>query len=483
MPPSNIDALKTNMSHIARQKSYWAFLLSPDNPRGIWVRYLIAVLLIISAVSVTHFAPKAAIQEIQDKAEAIHLSGQQAMLSQRILFLGSHIAQNPNSRPIYASKLKTAIRDFKRGHTALLQGGDLDINKPLPENLRRYYFTPRNGMTLDERIQKFAQDADTITKSQDDLVISEALKSLIASGLYLQLQQLESAMTGYQNYTLTKVDYIQSIALLSFLLALIILIFEAWFIFLPAHRSIIKALDSAEAYAFRLEQNNADLNHFAYVASHDLMAPLRGMSNLITWVKEDMPKTASKEVDSYLDLLTKRVDRMEALLKDILNFSRAGKAPEDSVDVDVIALIEELKSWIKIPDGFEVKVATDIPIIRAPQTTLQQCFLNLISNGIKHHDRDYGLVEVRYKSEANMHVFHIEDDGPGIPPDYHTYVFEMFNRLKSRDEVEGSGIGLAIIKRMTETIGGTIQLEPKPVQDERGTCFILKLPKTLSSPS
>jgi len=453
-----------------------AFIFSPTNPRGLWVRYIIAAFLIVGAVTVAHFAPSAAMKEIEEKAAAINVSGKQRMLSQRILFLGSHIAHNPASRPIYIRELEKALRDFQRGHNALLNGGDLDIINPLPKQMQALYFTEVNSLTLNDRIQIYISDGQKIAKSKDDAEIFAALQSLIASGLNLQLLQLDEAVIGYQKYTQSKVDRIRILALSSFILALLVVAFEALFIFLPAHRSIDAALTSAEAHALKLEQNNADLTHFSYVASHDLMAPLRGMTNLVNWIEEDLPESSIEDVRPHTTLLRTRVNRMETLLKDILAFSRAGKVSEIAEDIDLKLLIDEVKAWINIPEGFDVDILGTLPSLHAPRTIIQQCFLNLISNGIKHHDKATGSVKISHSIKDQFHVFHIDDDGPGIPENYHAYVFEMFNRLQTRDEVEGSGIGLAIIKRMIESIDGTIRVAPKPVSGDRGTRFILKLP-------
>lgn len=479
--PTPVETATNPLSDAVEQQSFLSFLFSPRNPRGLWVRYIIAFVLIILAVCVSHFAPYVAMNEVRDKAAKINISGKQRMLSQRILFLSSHISQNSNSRPIYVAELKKTINQFERGHLALIKGNDLGIYQPLPPELEPLYFTDRNGMSLDARVRKFIIEARQISEASDPKVFSAQLPSLIDSGLTLQLMQLDDAVTGFQTYTQRKVDRIKRLAFIGFLVALIILIFEAIFVFWPAHRSIVRAMDEAENYAFKLEQNNADLNHFAYIASHDLRAPLRGMSNLVTWVKEDLPQTVSKDTQSYVDLLETHIVRMETLLTDILNFSRAGKAPDDAVHINMASLIEEVKSWVTIPEGFSVETIGPMPTLYAPYTTLQQCFLNLISNGIKHHDKDVGNVKIKYIEESDYHIFRIEDDGPGIPEEYHAYVFEMFNRLKSRDDVEGSGIGLAIIKRMMETIGGTIQIDPKPQQGARGTAFILSVPKVIKA--
>lgn len=463
----------------APRQSFLSFVFAPENPRGLWIRYISAVALMVFAVCVTHFAPLSLVADVRENAAVINISGKQRMLSQRILFLASQTSASPEKHALYAETLEETALTFARGHKALRFGGDLGISAALPEALEPLYTTPRDGVTLDNRIERFVKDAILIAQAAPADDTQPALDRLIASGLNVQLSQLDDAVSAYQLYTQNKIDRVRRVGLMGFILALSVLALESLLIFLPAHRSINRALDTADAYAFRLEQNNKDLNHFAYIASHDLMAPLRGMTNLVTWIEEEIPDNTSPEVLEYIALLNTRIDRMEALLKDILNFSRAGKVAEDPVDVDVNLLLDEVVSWVKCPEGFTIHVAPNMPTVFAPRTILQQCFLNLISNGIKHHDRNQGQVTVAYEDSKDSHIFSVEDDGPGIPAEYHAYVFEMFNRLKPRDEVEGSGIGLSIIKRMITSVGGTIQVDAVPVDTGRGTRFVLSLPKNI----
>ena len=240
----------------------------------------------------------------------------------------------------------------------------------------------------------------------------------------------------------------------------------------------ITALHEAElamtSYAAKLEEANKELDHFAYIASHDLKAPLRGMDNIAKWIAQDLGDSITPETSKMLDLLTSRVRRMEVLLKDILAYSRAGSLQSDPELIQTEDLIDEAVEWIAPPKGINVIKTNEMPTLTTHATEVYQVFQNLISNAVKHHDRKSGLIEITAKEDGNFFEFVIADDGPGIPEAYQDHVFQIFKTLRSKDEVEGSGIGLAIVKKMIEKIGGRIWIES--VQGERGTSFHFTLP-------
>lgn len=225
----------------------------------------------------------------------------------------------------------------------------------------------------------------------------------------------------------------------------------------------------------QLLEANKELDHFAYVASHDLKAPLRGMSNLLEWVAEDIAEGNLEDIAEKLELLDARVRRMDMLLKDILSFSRAGEHIGVIETISVKAMVKEILAWLSIPDGLTVTLMEPLPVLETYKTPLEQVFLNLLSNAIKYHDKVRGHVGVSCKETVNNYIFTVSDDGPGIPKEFRESVFEPFKRLISRDEVEGSGLGLSIVKKMVKSLGGDIWLEENSV--ETGTIIRFIIPK------
>jgi len=205
-----------------------------------------------------------------------------------------------------------------------------------------------------------------------------------------------------------------------------------------------------------LERSNKELATFAYVASHDLRSPLRGIAQLSDWIVEDMPSEMPPEIDEHLKLMRSRVARMEHLLDDLLSYSRVGRIEGETATVDVAELCRESFDLLAPPPGFTLELAGDLPRLTTRVAPLSQVFQNLIGNALKHRDRDTGTITISGKLVAGGHAYTVADDGPGIPPQFHERIFGLFQTLRPRDEVEGSGMGLALVRKQVELYGGEI---------------------------
>ena len=216
-----------------------------------------------------------------------------------------------------------------------------------------------------------------------------------------------------------------------------------------------------------LERSNQELDQFAYVASHDLKAPLRAVDNLAQWVVEDLGTNVPQETARHLKLMQQRVLRMEGLLDDLLQYSRAGRYEYQVEMVDCGVLVEEVIQLLAPPKTFTIEVVSALPTFETFKVPLLQTFQNLIGNAIKHHSKKDGHVRIDVVDAGNWWQFSIEDDGPGIAPEYQEKVFEMFKKLQSSDEVEGSGMGLSVVKKVIESFGGCIRLISEEGQGSR----------------
>jgi PAS domain S-box-containing protein len=226
----------------------------------------------------------------------------------------------------------------------------------------------------------------------------------------------------------------------------------------------------------QLESANKELEDFAYAASHDLKAPLRVIDNASKWLEEDLQQHLTPETREHMDLLRGRVGRMERLLDDLLEYSRIGRTKDarysDIVSGDV--LLDDVLAVLPLPEGFTIQVSPGFSGIRAPRMPLEQILRNLIDNALKHHDKKQGRIEVSVRDEDANYAFAVADDGPGIAPQYHEQIFKTFHTLKPRDQVEGSGMGLAIVRKNIEVFGGTLNLESAA---GRGSTFRFTWPK------
>ncbi len=208
-----------------------------------------------------------------------------------------------------------------------------------------------------------------------------------------------------------------------------------------------------------LARSNHDLEQFAYAASHDLRAPLRAVEHLSQWLVEDLESHMNEEQKQHATLLRQRLQRMERLLTDLLEYSRVTRVHQNVEPVNVDVLVRDVAGMFEWPKGFTFRIEGVLPVLETNRSALHRSFANLVGNAIKHHDRSDGTVTVGAVDLGEYVEFHVTDDGPGIDPRFHAKAFEMFQTLRPRDEVEGSGMGLALVKRLVESHGGGIEIQ------------------------
>jgi PAS domain S-box-containing protein len=238
------------------------------------------------------------------------------------------------------------------------------------------------------------------------------------------------------------------------------------------------AENKMQEYAVDLEKINKELDQFAYVVSHDLKAPLRAIANLSQWIEEDLGTNISDDIRDNMALLRGRVNRMQALINGVLDYSRVNRTNVTLEEVDILPLLQELISVLGVPETHPVLIDTAMPVLVTNQTRIEQVFSNLISNAFKYHDKPSGRISIQHEETKDFHQFKVVDDGPGIDPEYHEKVFVIFQTLQARDKVESTGVGLAIVKKIIEDQGGRIWIESQPGQ---GTAFVFTVPKQVKS--
>lgn len=238
------------------------------------------------------------------------------------------------------------------------------------------------------------------------------------------------------------------------------------------------AKTNAEKLAKELARSNNDLDEFAYVASHDLKAPLRGIIQLTGWIVEDLEENNVSEISKKLTMIQSRANRLEALLNDLLEYSRFNKQDATLVTLDCKKLVEELFPLYSPLEGFALVIHGELPVFKTLGAPLEQVIRNLLNNAFKHHDKDKGEIEIKCDDEGEFYRFMIKDDGPGIDEHHYEDIFKMFKTLKSRDEVEGSGMGLALIKKIVEFYNGQVYVESTL---NEGCAFFFTWPKRISN--
>ncbi len=225
-----------------------------------------------------------------------------------------------------------------------------------------------------------------------------------------------------------------------------------------------------------LEAANRELGEFAYVASHDLREPLRKISSFCQLLADRYQGRLDEDADQYLTFVVNGAQRMQQLIDDVLAFSRAGRGQEKPTEVDCDTIMKRVAGDLATvigETGAQLIVSGPLPVVRAAAVPLTQVFQNLVSNAIKFHGSDPPQVAVSAERQDACWRFAVSDNGIGIDPAYAERVFTIFQRLHTREEFPGTGIGLAICKRIVESYGGTIWFESNP---GGGTTFYWTIP-------
>jgi two-component system sensor histidine kinase/response regulator len=230
----------------------------------------------------------------------------------------------------------------------------------------------------------------------------------------------------------------------------------------------------------QLRHSNIDLENYTYVVSHDLKAPLRAIRSFSTFLLEDYKDKIDETGQDYLRRIADAASHMDALIEDLLLLSRVGRKFMEFENVDLNQLLKEIvtdiEPLIKKRNG-EV-VSPQLPTILIQRTWLKQLFMNLIDNGLKFNKSKVPRVEISYEEKETEYLFKVQDNGIGIEEKYHEKIFNLFERLHTREEYEGTGAGLAICKKIVLQFGGKIWIKS---QTGKGTTFFFTLPKKMNS--
>lgn len=236
-----------------------------------------------------------------------------------------------------------------------------------------------------------------------------------------------------------------------------------------------RAQAALTAHAEMLKRSNRELEQFAYVASHDLKEPLRMVASYTTLLGEEFTGKLGAEADKYIGYAVDGAKRMQALIDDLLSFSRIGRTGRRLQPVDLQKLAETV--LVNLEGSIQTHGALvefdHLPTVSGNPTLLVQLLQNLVANAIKFHGDAAPVVRVTHRRQGGEWLFRVQDNGIGIAPEYRERVFELFQRLHSRGHYEGTGIGLAICRKVVEQHGGRIWVES---EGGPGTTFYFTLP-------
>jgi PAS domain S-box-containing protein len=219
---------------------------------------------------------------------------------------------------------------------------------------------------------------------------------------------------------------------------------------------------------------NEELTQFAYIASHDLKAPLRGINSLADFVFADCKDKLPAESMKHLQMIKDRIFRMQRLLEDLLEYSQAGQDDSGTRTMSSLAVVQAAIDLCDPPAAINIELTGDDTKLETWITPLETCLRNLIGNSIKHRAHPTGRIRIASEQSGDFITFSVSDDGCGIPVQHHERIFRMFEVLRRRDEVEGSGMGLAVVKKTVEAFGGSITVESP--NSWSGSTFHLRWP-------
>ena len=237
-----------------------------------------------------------------------------------------------------------------------------------------------------------------------------------------------------------------------------------------------KTEEALEKRAAELLASNTELEHFAYVASHDLQEPLRMVISFMNLLEKRMDGQLDETNKQYIHFAVDGAKRMKTLIQDLLLYSRVGTNKENFTATDLNEVMQYVNNLLKenIKKTRAEITVKPMPVISANKPLISQLFVNLVSNALKYHGDKEPEIEVGCTEEPGKWIFYVKDNGIGIDPKYFDKIFIMFQRLHNKNEYSGTGIGLAICKKIVETHKGKIWVESEA---GKGSTFYFSLPK------
>lgn len=246
------------------------------------------------------------------------------------------------------------------------------------------------------------------------------------------------------------------------------------FVFMVVHTGFysFRKLKKLNQNLDHTELKNKELEQFAYITSHDLKTPLRGISSLASFIQEDLEANETDEVQSHLQTLQGRVKRIESLIDGIFHYSKIGEIVPEPIDLNKM-INADFKNY-QSAGNVKFIIKKKLPVIVGDKIQLSQVVSNLLSNAVKYNDKEYCVVNISCIENSAFYEITFADNGPGISPKYHQKIFQVFQTLQDEESYDSTGIGLSIVKKIIEKHNGKIRVESNGFS---GAKFIISYPK------
>lgn len=309
-------------------------------------------------------------------------------------------------------------------------------------------------------------DFDFLPKEKANICHAEEQKIIISGKPAISKQERGAGQNGKRQWTLnTKVPWRDSRGNIIGIVGV--------------HRDITeqkKIQQKQSELLTQIEAANQELKDFAHIVSHDLKAPLRGISILAEWLKTDCADKFDEKDIQKIYLLRSRVNRIHNLIDGILWYSEIGFMKEETAAVDLVKLVPEIIDSLAPPQNITITIENNLPVINCDKTRITQVFQNLISNAIKFMDKPNGTISIGCVEENGCWKFSVADNGPGIRQKYSGKIFDMFQTLAPKRKFNSTGLGLTVVRKIVELYSGKVWVESQP---GRGSTFFFTLPKKI----
>lgn len=462
--------------------------LTPRRMKTVGWLYLLAGIVVIAELAFAYALANQHAQAVQEDTALIKMSGQQNMLSERIL-LNLHFLEQDTSDTA-RQDLDSDLRDFAQTHAFLM-------NHPAqPETVKALLNAQTSGRPINDVVAEFLDRARQFISQPDKEASLPAFTEFVQSTIQPFTRQLANA---FEQDAALNGERLHRIWANSIMIAIAILVLEGFVVFLPAQRMIQKSISALEHQTKDLEVTNALLAaektkllsavaeadalrqeqaEFTYAISHDMKAPANTIKMLHGELCELLEDHPDEDVALFLDMLINTTNRMSHLVEGVLDYtSTLGDAPKMTpVDLSVLCaeIVADLRGDIAEANG-QVEI-DDLPQVVGNKIQLRMLFQNLISNGIKFRDPNTkSRIGIRsLDTNDNDVAVQITDNGIGIAEEYQDRIFGLFDRLHGQEEYPGTGLGLALCRRIVTNHSGSIELASDL---GKGSKFTIHLPK------
>lgn len=423
-------------------------------------------------------------------ATYVNFSGRQRMLSQKLTktILQLYQTQDSLERLKLSSTLYDDYQLFENTHHALLEGNLIgeetsDYNS---EGIKKLFveITP-HFEGIKEEILKLKESEMAIL---DDSLNRKKLLEEILTNESVFLKLMDEITFQYSEESEQKVKSTSKLEYTLYAVALLLLLLEALIIFRPAlsklKKSLTELIDKEKElavakvqnnYVKKLEKKNEQLETFTYITSHDLQEPLKNILGLSDILEKSYKNQFDQDGQKIISFIHESAKHSSRMIKDLLIFSQLGDK-KDLEEVDCNEVIQEILDTLHVTvEEHEATITTEkLPTLKAQRSEVRALFQNLIHNGIKYRKKETPpAIQIKYGRSDGYHHFIVLDNGMGIDKVHFEKIFAIFQRLNTEDDIPGSGIGLAICKKIVESYEGKIWLES---QKGKGTSFFINLP-------